>query len=405
MAANCRRHAFARHTLHLAVITATTAATAFGSLAQAEIPSTPNRPQLSATEAKNHTPLKYLAQGGTLGALVTDNWNPTAGVGSVSSKKPFATIAADGSGTHATVQEAVNAAVLQGGTTRLYLRVKPGTYREVVCIPAAAPPITLYSTDSNAAKTVIVYNNANPTPKPVGSSANPCNANLSGATFGTSGSATFAVNAGHFQAKNLTFANDYVEGTYGTTSQQGVALMLNGDRNEFENVRVLGHQDTLYVKSANINTVARSYFKHSYVEGDVDFIFGRGTAVFESTRIRHLGNRQVSGIGLAPSTDPRNQYGFLFVTSTFDTDTLTTPNGSYLGRAWDEGVASLAVYNNGVSPNGQLVIRESNIGKHVRVAEPWGPSTARRPYSSVEGPYSANRFFEFNNTGLGSGAQ
>ena len=48
------------------------------------------------------------------------------------------------------------------------------------------------------------------------------------ATYGTSGSAAVAFYARDFQAKNLTFANDYVE--VGTSNIQAVALMTQQDK-------------------------------------------------------------------------------------------------------------------------------------------------------------------------------
>ena len=83
-------------------------------------------------------------------------------------------------------------------------------------------------------------------------------------------------------------SNDYVE--TGTGNEQAVALLNQGDRSQFENVRVLGNQDTLYLKSVNTGTIARAYFRDSYFEGDTDFIFGRGTTVFDHCEIHTMGN-------------------------------------------------------------------------------------------------------------------
>ena len=99
------------------------------------------------------------------------------------------------------------------------------------------------------------------------------------------------VYARDFQAKNLTFANDFDEGR-GTSNIQAVALMTQADKLIFENVRFLGNQDTLYVKTGNADTIARAYFKSCYVEGDVDFIFGRATFVLDGCEIKYLTARQ-----------------------------------------------------------------------------------------------------------------
>src|SRR5581483_2897430 len=114
---------------------------------------TPARPLLPPRTADGYTIAKYLAQAGSLlTGLVVDNWNPTAGVGDVATFTPTYTVAADGSGTHTTVQAALSAAMSAAGTSRVYIRVMPGTYREIVCLKSPAPPITLYGTSADASQ-------------------------------------------------------------------------------------------------------------------------------------------------------------------------------------------------------------------------------------------------------------
>lgn len=370
-----------------------------------ELVGTGTRPQLSPVSAANYTVLAYLAQAGTVGALVTDNWDPTAGVGDVATFTANFRVAAEG-GTHTTVQAAITAAATAGGTARQYIEVAAGTYREVVCVPSNAPPITLYSTNPDASQTVIAFDNYSGKPKEVGTPANPCNPSLDNATFGTSGSATFAAYAREFHAKNLSFVNDTDEAT-AVGGVQGVALMTQGDRIVFENVRALGNQDTFFVKSPNVSTVSRAYFKDCYVEGDTDFIFGRGTFVLDGCTIHSLTNRTANGVVVAPSTASQNPYGILIINSTFTGDAGAAAQSTHLGRAWDESQGDVATYAanvlTGVYPNGQAVIRDSTLGAHIQSAAPWRPAaTTSRPYSSVAGMYPANRLYEFGNTGPGS---
>ncbi len=278
-------------------------------------------------------------------AWCTDNWDPTAGVGDVATFTATYTVAATG-GTHTTVQAALNAAVTAGGTTRVYIKVEPGTYRETVCLKASPtpPPITLYSTNADASMTTIV-NNANAGKLYVDATTqppwNPCAASAApavDATYGTSGSAAVAFYARDFQAKNLTFANDYAEA--GTSNIQAVALMTQNDKQIYENVRVLGNQDSLYVKTGNVDTVQRVYFKNCYVEGDTDFIFGRATFVLDNCEIKYLGARRGATSGgyvVSPSTDVRNAYGLLIINSMFTSDGVPNAGTVFLGRAWDEG--------------------------------------------------------------------
>ncbi len=391
-------------TLSLKIAALLGGCTVFAATALA-VTSTATRPQLSRADARTYTIAKYLASFGTIGSLTTDNWDPTGGVGAVSGFRANYAVAADGTAQYKTVQAAIDAAVNAGGVARRYISVKAGTYNELVCVPESAPPITLYGLNANAGNTEIVYNNANPTPAS-GARTNPCMGTSSNATVGTLRSATAMVRASDFHARNLTFKNSYVEGTYADNNQSAVALAVRGDKAILENVSVIGNQDTLFVGATNTTTVIRAYFKNSFIQGDTDFIFGAGTAVFDGCTIQYTAARLGANGGsqiFAPSTAPENPYGFLAIHSTFNTTGNPQNNRLRLGRAWDQSVSSLSAYINGSSPNGQVVIRDSSLDASIRVTDPWGPSTAGRPYCSANCAYSANRFFEYNNTGAGSG--
>ncbi len=377
------------------------------------ITGTTTRPLLTSTEAAGFTVLKYLSQAGSVTAPTVDNWNPTAGLGSVTGWTAKYTVAASG-GTHTTVQAAINAAT---GSSRVYIKVMPGTYREVVCVPSTAPPITLYSTNSDATQTVIVYNNYAGKPKAETAAANPCEPNINPnpsvsnvtyQTYGTRGSASFAAYAKGFQAKNITFSNDVDESTLGSAAAQAVALITRGDQLVFENVRMLGNQDTLLAASLDVNTIARAYFKASYITGDVDFICGRATMVFDGGTVAFANNRRSTGNILAASTDSRNPFGILISAATFSAPTGVAANAVTLGRAWDEGQVNLATYaaniKTGVYPNGQSLIRDSTMGKFINSTSPWAAAaTTSRKFSSTSwsdtnGTYPANKEFEYNNT-------
>ena len=363
---------------------------------------TATRPLLTSEQAAEHTVLKYLEKAGSLSGLAADNWDPTAGIGDAAGFTPTFTVMAGGS--HPTVQSAIDAAQTMGGSDRVYIAVAPDTYRETVCV-RSGPPITLFGLGADPSATVIAFDNYSGKPKAAGESANACNPNASGTTFGTSGSATFAAYANGFQAKNLTFSNDTDE-TAISSSAQAVALMTQADQLVFENVRVLGNQDTLYVKTSSADVVSRVYFKDSYVEGDVDFIFGRGTLVLDGCEINRL-NARSGGYVVAPSTSSRNQYGILIANSTLTAETGTADGTVFLGRAWDESQVDVATYAmnvaTGIYPNGQALIRDSVIGAHVIAAAPWSSAaTTSRPFSISGETYPANRLYEYNNSGPGS---
>ncbi|MFZ5892681.1 MAG: pectinesterase family protein [Myxococcota bacterium] len=341
--------------------------------AAAAVPSTPTRPQLEQALAdERYTIAKFLEAGGTVAATYTssgttnttpaasivDNWDPvTNGIGDPASFTPMFTVAKDGSGTHTTVLAALAAATNVSGCARVYILVKPDTYRENMTLTKNAPPVTLYSTEADASKTVIVFNNAAGTM-------------LTGATgtLGTSGSATFTNNAAGLQLKNLTIANDFVEGTFNGTSEQAVAFLSQGDKLQCENVRFLGNQDTLYLKSVNAGTIARSYLRDCYIEGDTDFIFGRGTAVFDHCEVKTVGTVKTSGTcAAAPSTEVTNPYGFLFISSQFTADANVT--SAFFARQWFEGTRESAV--------GKMIVRNSTIGAHINPTTPWKAWSSR----------------------------
>jgi pectinesterase len=375
-----------------------------------------NRPQLTDAQATRDTTLQYLAQFGIVSSgLQTDNWDPTAGVGDVTTFVPTYTVASSG-GTPTTVQAAIDAAVAQGGTERVYILISPGTYREVDCVPASAPPITLYSTSSDATQTVIVFDNYNGEAKAAGAAANPCTPNATATTFGTAGSATFTSLASGFQAKNITFSNDVTPATLGTTTgTQAVALMTEADRVILDNVRVLGHQDTLYTETTSLGTVARAYVKGSYIAGDVDFIFGGATLVLDTCQIQFVNDRRATGDILSPDTGSLNSNGFLVVDGNFTADANTTPGAVGLGRAWDRSCVDVPTYvsscvASGNYPNGQAVVRQSMLGAHIAAA-PWeAAATTKRGFCDTAwaclgedaGACPGNRLYEYQNAGPGS---
>jgi pectinesterase len=373
------------------------------------VTSTATRPELAQQVADGQFTIpKALAHGGTITPAATpaepptfalnDNWDPLSnGIGDPATFTPMFTVAGDGSGSHKTIASAISEAIFLTTCSRVYIRLMPGTYREQISVPSktSAPPLTLYSTESDASKTVIVFDAA-------------------AATVGNmSASATLTVKAlTGFQIKNLTVANDYVEGSAPGNDQSAVALLNQTDKAQFENVRVLGNIATLYLKSLDVNTAARSYFRDCYVEGDQDFILGRGTAVFDHTEIKVLAGRQpIGGVIAYPSTLLNNPYGFLFDSCTFSAEAGTS--GAFLGHQWNESANVAAV--------GKMIVRTSNLGGHI-AAEPWSAlgartTTPKNPagtvpvlaytsddyYPTGTGPVPAQPFLaEYGNTGAGA---
>lgn len=283
--------------------------------------------------------LTALAASPASSAPVTEE-NPT------SDRSTVITVAADGSGDHRSVQDAVDAAPSRS-SERVTLRIGPGVYDEPVVIPSSKPNLTLVGTTGDPRDVVITHGRAAGMPRP------------DGGTWGTSGSASVVISGNDVHAYDLTFENSFLREEHPDITQtQAVAVRTTGDRLVFDNVRFLGHQDTLYANSPDTATVSRQYYRNCYVEGDVDFVFGRGTAVFHGCEIRSLdrGHDTDNGYVTAPSTPPGQEFGFLFTESCFTSD---APAASvHLGRPW--------VPSSDPDARPRALIRDSWMGRHFK---------------------------------------
>jgi pectinesterase len=216
--------------------------------------------------------------------------------------KADAVVASDGSGQYRTVQEAINAAPQDTSADhRWIIRIKPGTYHELVYVQREKRFVMLVGDDPTT--TTITYDlkagDTGPDGKPIG-------------TFRTP---TAVIDADDFSAENLTFEN--AAGPNG----QALAVRVDGDRVVFRNCRFLGWQDTIFLDRG------RQYFEDSLVTGHVDFIFGGATTWFERCRM-HVWR---SGYITAAATPREAAYGFVFAHGriTGAAEALT-----YLGRPW-----------------------------------------------------------------------
>lgn len=227
-----------------------------------------------------------------------------------------AVVAFDGSGTHTTVQAAIDAAPSSATAQKPHrILIKSGAYREHVEIPATKPFIHLLGEPGEAERTVITLDTNVKTPVP---------GDVSGKTLSTSDSATVLVRATDFTAENITFENT----TPREARVQALALYVTGDRAAFRRCRFLGWQDTLRCDAPK-GSFARQYFFDCYVEGHVDFIYAAGTSVFDRC---HL-HAKADGYLTAASTAETTSYGYVFLDCKI-TSGPAVERGFYLGRPW-----------------------------------------------------------------------
>ncbi|WP_157964755.1 pectinesterase family protein [Algibacillus agarilyticus] len=231
--------------------------------------------------------------------------------------------------------------------------------------------------------------------------------------WGTFGSATLNVNHLNFYAENLTIENSYdfpANDKLAKTDpkkerhSQAVALMVGagGHHAVFNHVAVKGYQDTVFI-DGGIN-----YFYNSDIYGHVDYIFGRGNALFEASTIinrrRHAPNNlKYTGYVTAPSTDKKQLFGFTFMNCRFVHEPGVPANSVPLGRPWHP----TTTFKDGryADPNaiGKTVVLNSFLDKHIaQVGWSSMKGTSRiAGQKDVFEPESA-RFFEYANSGPGA---
>jgi pectin methylesterase-like acyl-CoA thioesterase len=407
-----------------------------------------SRPQLTAEQARQYAYGEVLKYVGAAGQEKVDPWDPLSdplarGAAFTPDYVVDQAAKADGVRVFNTIQEAVTRAVADSASRRLYLRVKPGVYRELVYVPASAAPITMYGEGKDAAATRV-------TAKLDASNTGAEYTALHGAQFakaaagaqamyasikdraqiGTFGTATVWVQGNGFQARNLTFENGYNKDTGNARAEalpnvnnihhQALALQVDGaDRAQFENIRLIGFQDTLYLKSPQIGSSSRSFFNKSYIEGDVDFIFGDSVAYFHQTEIKSLGDRGLSYVA-APDTHVKSKYGFVFDRCRFTHDGSANALGGtfHLLRQWfhssrctpyaaagaDGYACAYGPVNGYQAPRGtvakvsleavgKMVVLNSRIGAHINKKNPWADWNRKGALSFRPVQYSSDDYW------------
>lgn len=236
------------------------------------------------------------------------------------------------------------------------LHIAEGVYREKLVV--SRPNVTFLG--ESRERTVLVF----------GHGANEIEED--GEKRGTFRTATLRVNAPDFTAKHITFQND---AGFGHTVGQAIALYVDGDRCFFEDCGLLASQDTLFDAPLPLDPVkpngkgpgehkprirGRHMFYRCFLQGDVDFIFGSGTAWFEECTVfsKLPGDRlppespdteAIYGYVTAASTHPDFPYGYVFHRCRLTGD---CPRGSvYLGRPWKEFA--------------KTVFLECELGEHI----------------------------------------
>ncbi len=225
-------------------------------------------------------------------------------------------VAGDGTADFCSIQGAIDF-VPAGNTERATISVSPGTYREMLVL-VGKQLITLSGEDRET--TIVSY---------------PNNDDLNPGTHGRA--MVNAEGSNDLVIESITLENPTPEG-----GSQAEALRVEpGQRVVLRNATFRSRQDTLLLSG-------QVYVADSLVEGNVDFIWGKGGVFFERTELKTIGRAGYE----VQARNPPGQYGYVFVDSKLTADEGIA--GQWLGRI------DVTEY-----PGSQVAYIDCELGAHV----------------------------------------
>ncbi|KAJ7980400.1 Pectinesterase [Quillaja saponaria] len=216
----------------------------------------------------------------------------------------------NGKGEFKSVQAAIDS-VPEGNSKWVIIHVRKGVYREKVHIPKNKPYI--FMRGNGRGRTAIVWSQSSED-------------NIE--------SATFKVEAPHFIAFGVSFKNEAPTGVAYTSQNQSVAAFVGADKVAFYHCAFYSTHNTLF------DYKGRHYYDNCYIQGSIDFIFGRGRSIFHSCEIFVIDDKRVKIHGSVTGQNresAKEKSGFVFVKGK-----VYGIGGVYLGRA--RGAYSTVVF-------------------------------------------------------------
>jgi pectinesterase len=188
---------------------------------------------------------------------------------------------------------------------------------------------------------------------------------------------TFRSYTAFFGGKRATVKNMTIANTVGDGSVHGQALAVYADADicYFENVKLTGHQDTLFCaplplterqkngfmgpRVLNPRKKTKQLYKNCEIYGDVDFIFGGADAVFEdclivcNNRQKNVSSKDSNDGGKADSRfingyitaacGTKDDLGFVFRNCTIKGEEGCAEASVFLGRPWRDEARTVFV--------------------------------------------------------------
>ncbi|CAN1185458.1 Probable pectinesterase 67 [Linum perenne] len=215
----------------------------------------------------------------------------------------------NGKGDYKSIQEAIDAVPLYNSQW-IIIHVRKGTYREKVHIPCNKPYIFLRG--NGKGKTQIVWSES---------------------STDNMESATFKLDSPNFIAFGISFKNAAPVGEAFTSQNQSVAAYVGHDRAAFYHCAFYSNHNTLF------DYKGRHYYDHCYIQGSIDFIFGRARSIFYNCEMFVIADFRVKILGsvTAQNREDPDESGFIFVKGK-----VYGIGSVYLGRA--KGAYSRVVF-------------------------------------------------------------
>ncbi len=304
------------------------------------------------------------------------------------SKKALVVDVSGAGGAFRTVAAAVAAASSKGAV----IYIKPGIYREKLVI--RKPGIKLVGDDP---ATTIIYGYEADTGGIDGNVL--VEVNLLESADTESGAKdvkpAYAMKHASFSAENITFYNKGAEwnATWKAAERRSIAFALKGVTEAYlKNCLFLGQQDTMYLKSG------RACFENCYIEGEVDFICGGATALFDNCHIYSIYYKNGGYITAASPADDalpgkdavKYANGYVFRNCLVNGD-KAVDGKVFLGRgAWTGGSTTVST-----GALAKVVYCNCELGNQLDPKNVW------QDWDNVY--TAAKQFFrEYKNTGAGS---